>query len=298
MAASAYYFLSAALAIGAFFLVWAVLNEAKEDSPWITAGLISSGVLIVAGLTREIVLRGVWNRRLIEQRRLDQNLRSVPAFRANTNPDKLTLERNGAFLSEIQRRSDAAKVLSSISASHREVFELCDEYIEIVDKELPNVAVGSPRLRPLSKGREYAARFHRYHMLKWAEGEARSLAQNGASEADTTRKLDRASEVLAALEFTASRYPEETKLEDSIVAVRALVASLRARTLIDKARNERLLLVRDDFDSLLDEAEQSMAQADGPEFGSNPVFRALMDEIDDLRANESDSSQIGSISQK
>lgn len=283
MAASAYYFLSAALAIGTFFLVWAFLNDIREESPWITAGLVASVILILAGATRELVLRGAWNRRLIEQQRLDRNLRAVPVARAHTNPDKLTLERNAAFLNEIQRRSDAAKVLSSISASHREVFELCDEYLEIVSRELPTVAVGSPRLRPLTKGREYAERFHRYHMLKWAEGEARGLVISGTAESDPNRQAEIAAQVLSALNIAAGRYPNEPKLVDSITAVDRLMTSLKVRVLIDRARNEKLEVDRENFISLLDEAELLIDQADGPDDPS-PVFKELRIEIEGLRS--------------
>ena len=277
--ASTYYFLVSAIAIGVFFLVWAILHDAKEESPWIPAGMIASGLLITAGAIREVFLRDIRNRRIIEQRRLDRALLAVPIPRSHPNPDKLTLERNTAFLSEIQRKSDAAKVLSSISASHQEVFELCKEYIELVDRELPHVAIGSPRLRPLTKGRDYAARFHKYHMLRWAEVETRSLVQSAGSETDMSRKLERASQVLAALETATSHYPNELKLQESGGAVRDLITSLHAKALIDRAKNAKLLGNDEEFRSMMAEATMVIDQREAASESSNPIFAALLDEI-------------------
>ena len=265
-----------------FFVVWAILNDVGEESPWIPAGLAASALLIAAGVMREVLLRRIRTRRIIEQMRLDRTLLSVPNVRNPPNPDKLTIEQSAAILSEIQQKSDAAKVLSSIPASHREVFELCEHYLALVDGELPHVAIGSPRLRPLTKGRDYAARFHRYHMLRWAEMETRSLAQSAASETDLSRKLERASQGLAALEIAISHYPDEMKLRESGQAVKDLLASLRARALVDRAKDAKFLGDVEEFRSLTAGAAALIEEREKAEGTSNPVFEALLDEIRNL----------------
>ena len=283
--ASTYYFLASAIAIGVFFLVWAILHDSQEESPWIPAGLIASGILISSGALRELVLRGLRKRAVLEQQRLDLALLSVPVPRIPTNPDKLTLERNAAFLNEIQRKSEAAKVLSSIPASHREVFELCEEYLGILDRELPTVGIGSPRLRPLSKGRDYAARFHRYHMLRWAEGEARSFAQAVATEFDPARKLERASEVLSALEMASLHYPDESKLRDSESAVRELIITTKAKLLIDRAKGAGSEGNDAELWSLLGEAEALIGLGEEQSGGANAIFSELRSEIESLKSD-------------
>ena len=288
MPASAYYFLASAVAISVFFLIWAILDDANEESPWIPAGLVASGCLITAGAVREVFLRGVRNRRMMEQRRLDRSLLSVSIPRGQSNGPKLSLERNSAYLNEIQRKSDAAKVLSSIPASHREVFELCEEYIELIDQELPNVAIGSPRLRPLTKGKEYASRFHRYHMLRWAEAETRSLASSAAGETEITRKVERAAQVLAALETASSHYPNELKLHESGSAVRELMATLQAKALIDRAKNARLVGNHKESRSLATEAASVIDQIEGVDDAPNQLVAALRKEINDLGGESAD----------
>jgi hypothetical protein len=282
--ASTYYFLASAIAIGVFFLTWAILLDAQEESPWIAAGLIASGILICSGAFRELILKGFRKRALIEQQKLDLAILSVPLPRVPTNPDKLTLERNAAFLNEIQRKSEAAKVLSSIPASHREVFELCEEYLGIVDKELPKVGIGSPRLRPLTKGREYAARFHRYHMLRWAEGEARNFAQVATTEFDPARKLERATEVLSTLELASLHYPDESKLKDSESAIKEMIVSSKAKLLLDKVRGARSEGDRADLKMLLGEAELLVAHGEELSGGANILFIELRSEIESLKS--------------
>ena len=288
MPASTFYFLASSVALGTFFLVWAALNDVQGESPWIAAGLIASTMLIAAGVMREVAWRRSRKRRFIDQRRLDLALMAVPVARPELNPDKLTLERNSAFLSEIQRKSDAAKVLSSIPASHREVFELCEEYIGIVDRELPHVAVGSPRLRPLTKGREYASRFHRHHMLRWAEGEARSLAENAATETEPSRIIERAAQVLVSLETASGHYPHEARLQESGSAVRELMATLRARDLIDKAIRARDDGRLDELRSLLSDAETELNSGEQLSDGSNAVFTDLRIELRNLESDTRD----------
>lgn len=288
MPASTYYFLSCATSIGIFFLVWAILNESGEDSPWIPAGLIGSGMLIGAGAVREIILRGRRSKMLAAQRRLDRTLLSVPVLRIPTNPDKLTLERNALFLNEIKRKSDAAKVLSSIPASHREVFELCEEYLDLIDRELPLVGAGSPRMVPLLKGRGFASRFHKYHMLRWAEGEARNFAQAASKDTGTGARLEIAATALSAIESAAQRYPGEPKLEESGVVIQQLMASIRASELIEQAKNLRFRGEPEGSASMLDEAEAVIGEAEALRGEPHAVFERLLDEVRDLRNGDGD----------
>lgn len=282
MPASTYYFLASAGAIGVFFLLWAIFNELREETPWIPAGLLASALLISLGLVRELAQQSARRRAALERRRIEPSVFTMPIARRAADPDKLTLERNAAFLGEIQRRSDAAKVLSSISASHREVFELCEDYLDLVEKELPNVAIGSPRLRPISKGREYASRFHRYHMLKWAECSARELIQFATMEPEPEQKLRHANETLGNLETALSRYPEDTNLQASDRTVREIIASVKARLLLEKAKNAK-------EEAKIGEAMAFMADAGAAIFegeilsgGENSIFADLQDELTEL----------------
>ena len=131
---------------------------------------------------REVVLRRARNRYQAVVKRLNQNIHAVysqPGERRNA--EKLTLEENAAILGQIKQKSDAANILGKFSAGHREVFEVCGEYLDRTDYELRTIGVGSPRMAALLKGRTAVAECHRFHLLQWAEIEARSFLRGSRS---------------------------------------------------------------------------------------------------------------------
>jgi hypothetical protein len=228
--------LSVAVAIAFFFLVWGILNDGRESTtPWIPAGLGAAIVLGAAVVIREVVLRSARDRFLRSQREIDRSVKGIARRINEREPAKLTLERNAAILHEISRKSEAAKVLGRFAEGHREVFELCGEYLGAVDRELPNVGTGSPRIAALRRGTEVASRFHHYHMLHWAEIESRSLTQQARSHDKISSKLESANEAVEVLEFALRWYPQEAALLESRKALLELVSSVKIADLVERA---------------------------------------------------------------
>jgi len=233
--ASNYYILAASVAIAFFFLVWGILNDGQDDTPWIPAGIGAAIILSSAVILREIVLRDRRNRFLASQRQIDQSVRGIAQRAQARDPEKLTLERNAAILREISRKSEAAKVLARFAEGHRDVFELCEEYLGVVRKELPKVAAGSPRLVALLRGTEVASKYHYYHMLQWAEIESRGLTKEAAKRDKISEKLDSAQSALGVVEFALQSYPDEPALLDSQKVLLDLVTSIKIKDLMGKA---------------------------------------------------------------
>ena len=234
--ASNYYVLSIAVAVAFFFLVWGVLHDGTADAPWIPAGISASLLLCCAVFLREVVLRRARRRYIAAQRRLDDSLTwRVLAAERSRNPNKLTLEKNAAILKDIAQKSDAAKVLSKLSDGHWEVFEMCGEYLTVSSNELKTVAVGSPRLAALHRGREKIRELHRYHLLRWAEIEARSLTQDARNRAKISERLDIAQRALAVIGSALEFYPEESSLLESEEALKEFVASIKISHWIERA---------------------------------------------------------------
>ncbi len=235
--ASSYYTLSFAIAIALFFLLWGVLHEGKDEMPWIGAGLGASIALASAVFLREILLRGQRERFLLKQRRLDRSLSGFAQYgSAAEGSRKLTLEQNSTVLKEIMLKSDAAKVLARLPEGHREVFDLCESYLSVIAHELPTVAPGSPRIPAFRRGTEVARKYHRYHLLKWAEIETRSLTHGARSNTDQNSRVGKAEEALSVLEFALSQYPEEASLNESKAVVQEMVGSFRVAGLVEQAR--------------------------------------------------------------
>jgi hypothetical protein len=234
--ASNYYVLSVSVAVAFFFLVWGVLNDGQEShTPWIPAGVGAALVLGSAVIIREVILRNARERFLISQRKIDHSVKGIARRVHERDPAKLTLERNTAILQEIGRKSEAAKVLGRFSEGHREVFDLCSEYLAKVERELPNVGVGSPRIAALRRGTEVAGRYHHYHMLQWAEIESRTLTQEAQSHDKIAAKLESAQAAVGVLEFALRFYPQEIALLDSRKVLLELISSVKIADLIEKA---------------------------------------------------------------
>lgn len=234
--ASNYYVLAFAIATAMFFLVWAVLNDGGDQTPWTFAGVTASGVLAAAVFLREVILRNARYRFLESQRRLDMSLKGL-SFQSGDveHPKKLTIEKNAAILREIKQKSDAAKVLGKMPDGHKEVFEICERYLSVNRDELKNVGGGSPRLPSLLKGREIAEEFHRFHLLRWAEIEARNLTHGARSRVKTNEKIAEAQKALVVIESALAHYPDDLNLRESGDALTEFIASVKTANWIERA---------------------------------------------------------------
>ena len=230
--APGYYFLAAAAAIAVFFAVWLILHEGGEDLPWITAGLAASGILGLAVYLREVVLRRARRRFLATQKRLDENLRQLPV---SMQPQRLSLQQNADLIAQIRQKSEAAKMFGHLSEGHREVFEMCAEYLRLNKNQLEIVHPGSLRLPVLRNGRDTVGRLHKFHLLAWAEIESRNLTQAARNQIKLAAKLETAQKAINILESARAIYPQAVELIDSIAALRGFMASLKISHWIEQA---------------------------------------------------------------
>jgi hypothetical protein len=188
-------------------------------------------------VTAVIIRRAIINKqqsRIRSARQLEHNLASLRLGSAFVE-NKLTIEKNAAILRELKRKSDAALVLGKFAEGHREVFELCAQYIEINDREMPTVSPGSPRIAALRRGREIAEDFHRRHMLKWAELETTTLLENARTVAKNSERVELAKRAIAVIESTSMKYPDERKLSDSAEAINEFMIKTKVTDLVDRA---------------------------------------------------------------
>ncbi|MEQ1606858.1 MAG: hypothetical protein ABL999_18500 [Pyrinomonadaceae bacterium] len=236
--ASNYYVLSVAVSTAFFFLVWGILHDSGEETPWVTAGVSASILVCAAVILREVILRRARNRFLRQQRTMENRVRSAQ-LRSQINsprqPHKLTVERNAILLREIEQKSEAAKLLGKFSSSHREVFEMCGEYISLNEHELKSVNPNSPRLAPLLKGRSTVAEFHHYHLLKWAEIETRTLSAEAQSSSRTNDKVEAAQKALGVIDTSLTYYPQEQSLLESREVLQEMIVSIKVSDWIERA---------------------------------------------------------------
>jgi hypothetical protein len=156
---------------------------------------------------------------------------------ANVNrpPHKLSVEKNAAIVKEITKKSDAAKILGKLPEGHLEVFEMCNEYLLVNEKELETVGVGSPRLAALRRGREVVQDLHHFHLLSWAEIESLTLTQEAKNRVTISEKLETAQKALSVLDSALQFYPNEARLVESENALREFIASIKISHWIEQA---------------------------------------------------------------
>jgi tetratricopeptide (TPR) repeat protein len=226
--------LAVAISAAIFFLVWGILHEG-EEMPWIPAGILASISIATAVVVREFFLRRARNQFLRAQKRLDYNLTSAAQHKSKDSNNKLTIEKNAAILRNIERKSEAARILGKLPDAHWEVFEICNEYLQITERELQTVGVGSPRLPALRLGREKIQELHKFHLLTWAAVETKTLTQEARIRATIAEKLETAQKALAVLDSALQFYPNEAELTASATAVEEFIASIKVSHWIEQA---------------------------------------------------------------
>lgn len=233
--ASNYYVLAFAVAGAVFFIIWGVMHDLGSEMPWIIAGVSSSGVLFGSVIVREIFLRRAARRRSAMQ----MQVRASRPLHERPTPGsrKLTLERNEEILEQIRRKSSAANVLSSISSGHREVYELCGAYLAANEAELKTISASSPRLAPLLRSRTKVMEAHRFHMLKWAEIESKSLIAEARKSTSTAERSAAARDAMDVLDTALASYPAEQALIESKAALGQLAVQIRLSEFFEDANS-------------------------------------------------------------
>ena len=222
-----------AVAVAVFVVIMGVLRDESEEAAYVPGGIAASVVLIGAVVVRQAILKKHYLR-MAAARRLDQNLSLLRS--ANPVPSsKLTIEQNATILRELKRKSEAATVLAKYADGHREVFELCGQYLEINAREMLTVNAGSPRIAALRKGREIAEVYHRRHMLRWAEIETMTLFERAQGTPKNSEKLTFANEALAVIRTASIKYPTDRRLLDSASAITEFVTKTRISDLLERA---------------------------------------------------------------
>lgn len=224
--ASNYYVLAAAICLAFFFVVWAILDDIDGmRAPWQTAG-VSASILLVGS----VVLRGIM------LRRWQAYLRQPAPSRVNDR-HKLTIERSATIMAEIMRKSEAANILDTIASGHREVYEICAAFLHRIDTELATVQAASPRLAALLRSRNRASELHKFHTLRWAQIEARTLSADARNLPEPSQRVHAARQAIAVVDEALVTYPAEKALIESRALLNELAVSIKVANAVEKAEH-------------------------------------------------------------
>ncbi len=233
---SRFYFLSIVVALVIFFFLWAIIQESGDKTPWITAGLITSILLLCAFFLREFVLRKTKYAYVVSKNNSEFSLSKRTSNGGNKSGKlALSLQQNSSFLNRIEKKSKQARKNNQLVEGHLEAFRLCEDYMNLTSKELKKAAVGSTKWGAIKNGRKRVRKVHKHHLISWAALESRRLTKEAKLKGTIAGKIETAQQANLVLESALSFYPEDSQLIDSIEAVSDFISSIKISHWIELA---------------------------------------------------------------
>jgi hypothetical protein len=227
---SGYLTAAAAAAAALFFVLWWMLQD--DATPWIPAGLAASVVLLVAGFARLLVAR----RDRIRYGEHNKSAREVHSSsgRRTSSGIMQSTSLHAAALRALQKQSVDADARDSPEV-HRELYDLCCEYLTGAEKALQSPATQADRRVALRAGQERVREMQKHHLLTWARVSARTLTHEAQQRVRLYEKVETANRALNCIETALKIYPDESELNVSARAVREFITSSRVAHWVELA---------------------------------------------------------------
>ena len=222
-------FMTAAAAASAalFFVLWWILQG--EETPWVPAGLAASIVMLVAALARLVAGRRARAQPLRQSQHHERHSTS-----SSGNVMQST-SLHAAGLRALQKQSSDADARDLPPQAHRDLYELCTDYLRGAEQALLSPSL-SPRARlALRAGQERVRTLQRHHLLTWARGSARAHTHEAQQRVRLYEKVETANRALECIESALKIYPDEEELKVSARAVRDFITSSRVAHWVELA---------------------------------------------------------------
>ena len=189
-------------------------------------------VLLVVLSAREVVMRRAWTRYLLDQG--GDRSSSVSSHKKGFSGKSHSTSVLSSTWRTIQKQSEEAD-LSSSPESHFDVFQLCQDYLSATDDTLRSENLPAEKRIGIRAGQDRIRAIQKHHLLTWARDSSRSLTYEAQQRARTSDKIESANRALHCLESAQKFYPEETELNESSVAVREFIASVKVAHWVELA---------------------------------------------------------------
>jgi tetratricopeptide (TPR) repeat protein len=224
--------LGAALVL--FLGLWWMLVSGGDEAPWLPAGLAASVVLLVALSAREVIMRRAWTRYLLENG-IQHHQSSKGSSSSGRQRRGFSASLHSAALRQIQKRSAAAEMPSAPPEAHLDVAQLCHDFLTSTDEALRSGRLGSEKGIALRAGKERVRVLHRHHMLTWAREQSLVLTREAQQRARVSDKIETANKALDCIDSALRLYPNEAELNESRVAIREFMASVKVAHWVELA---------------------------------------------------------------
>lgn len=219
-------------AIGLFLALWWMLVSGGDESPWIPAGLAASVVLLVALSAREVVMRRAWTRYLLEQNGETSSRKRTE--KKSSSGKSYSSSLFSAAWRAIQKQSEEADA-AAVPDAHFEVFHLCQDYLTSAEEALKSNGLLAEKRIAIKAGTERVKALQKHHLLTWARDSSRALTFEAQQRARMSDKIESANRALHCVDTAQKFYPDETDLNDSSIAIREFIASVKVAHWVELA---------------------------------------------------------------
>jgi tetratricopeptide (TPR) repeat protein len=216
-----------ATAAALFFVLWWMLQD--EETPWVPAGLAASVVMLVAAFARILVAR----RARTQFRETDNQ--SYLSHRSGMRSSAMrSTSRHASALRALQKQSAAADANDS-PETHRELYELCCEYLAGAERALQSPSLQADGRVALRAGQTRVRDLQKHHLLTWARNSARALTYEAQQRVRLYEKVETANRALNCIDAALKVYPDEEELNVSARAVQDFIVSSRVAHWVELA---------------------------------------------------------------
>ncbi len=228
---SGYMTVAAAASAALFFVLWWMLQG--EEDPWVPAGLAASVVMLVAASAGVVMIQRTRTRYLRGQDSHVSRAQSSPTRSANVNLQSTRL--HAAALRALQKQSSDADARELPPETHREIYDLCSDYLGGAEKALLSPTLSPEGRLALRVGQERVRTLQRHHLLTWARRSARALTHEAQQRVRLHDKVEIANRALDCIDSALKVYPNEEELDRSARAVREFITSSRVAHWVELA---------------------------------------------------------------
>jgi len=279
---------AAAAAAALFFVLWWMLQA--EESPWVPAGLAASVVMLVAAFARLLVARRAVRNR--DRQAMHNSYRRTAPYRAAFTQVMHSTSRHAEALRALQRQSAAVDARDS-PETHRELYELCNEYLTGAEVALQSLALPADGRVALRAGQERVREMQKHHLVTWARNSARSLTHEAQQRSRLYEKVENANRALDCIDQALKVYPDDDELRTSARAVREFITSSRVAHWVELAERAAF---KGHFQRAVDCYRDALYYLgrDRPDPDGEAAAERIVKEIDLLRARQNTDRAIDS----
>jgi tetratricopeptide (TPR) repeat protein len=230
-----YMFAAVVIAVGLFFALWWMLVSGGDEAPWVPAGLAASVVLLVAFSAREVIMRRAWTRYLLEHDSHEHSSHESSSRKSVSSKNMHSSSLHAAALRNLLKQSAELDQPNTPTESHLELFHVCQDYLTSTDEALRSSSLSAESRLAIRLGQEKVRGLQKQHMLTWARDGSRALTHEAQQKARTSDKIETANRALDCLDSALKFYPNEAELEESKLAIREFIASVKVAHWVELA---------------------------------------------------------------